>query len=399
MNKILEFFRDGWIEAQLKAPPFAQRNVIRPLHEAKEIARLLVGPYLPVCRLYGQGKGGPLTVSYVGWSFTKPFLLPLLFEEKPREQQGGRIPFWRCHQLADLSSSDIVIVEAPKYLIRTLPRQNAIVFSQHLDHILDVRGDWQDVRSRFRKSTRDYTLRLIRKYGYEYEISHDSQDFDEFYHQMYLPTTHDRHGEQSSPISVGEASRYFQHGCLFQVKRDGDWVSGVICHGVNRTLSFDVVGVKNANAQLIQEGATAALYFATINWANQNGYEAVNFLGSLAQLESGLFRHKRRWGTTVSVPANLHRLIWFGVRRNTPAVSQFLKDNPCVIVGEDGKLHGLIVTDEPCAVPAETRKEWEARYATPGLSSLIIRSASSFAEGSTSGDLPDLVIPLSPGTI
>jgi hypothetical protein len=396
VNKASEFIRNLGIKAQLKAPLSVQRAVIPRLHEAKEIARLLARPHLPIYQLQGWGQGGPLAVTYIGLEYAKPLLKSILFVEEPAEQQVGQIPFWRYGELADLSSDDIIIVEAAKHLIRRLPHQDAIVLPQFIRHIVDVRGGWQDVRSRFHKSVRKNELRLIRKYGYEYDLSHDRQDFEEFYHQMYLPTTRDRHGALSSPTSISESYQYFRYGWLFRVKRDGDWVSGVVCHSLENVLIARILGVKNADERLIKEGATSATYYAAIHWANQHGYEAVNFLGTEPYLSGGRFQHKRKWGTTVYVPSHLHRQIWIGVRRITPAVSHFLKETPFIVVDKDGKLHGLIIADDPHNVSPETRKEWEKHYVTPGLSSLLIRSVSSFAEKPAKVNDPDLVIPITP---
>jgi hypothetical protein len=367
------------------------------LHETKEIARLLIRPYLPVYQLQGQGQGGPLVVTYVGLEYAKPFLKSILFAESPVEQQVARIPFWRYDKLADLPSSDIIIVEAAKHLIRKLPRQNAIVWPRFVQHILDVRGDWQDVKSRFHKSAR-YELRLTQRYDYQYEVSHDDQDFEMFYRDMYLPTTKNRHGALSSPVSASEAYEYFRHGLLFLVKRDGRPVCGGVCYLEQDTVHFRLMGVINGDQRLIKERVVGAMNCLRIQWANQHGYKAVNFLGSGARLDSGHFQYKRKWGTTVSIPPHSHRLIWIGIRQNTPAVSRFLKENPVIVVDKNGKLHGLIIVDDPHNVPAETRKEWEKRYATPGLSSLLIRSVSSFADEPANINDPDLVIPIPPSS-
>ncbi len=45
---LFEFIHTLWIKAQLEAPPSVQRGVIPRLHGAKEIARLLLNPFLPV---------------------------------------------------------------------------------------------------------------------------------------------------------------------------------------------------------------------------------------------------------------------------------------------------------------------------------------------------------------
>jgi hypothetical protein len=77
VNKAFEFVRNLWIRAEVGSPPAVQRAVIPRLHEAKEILRLLVRPYLPVYQLQGQGEGGPLTVAYIGLEFARPFLQDL----------------------------------------------------------------------------------------------------------------------------------------------------------------------------------------------------------------------------------------------------------------------------------------------------------------------------------
>jgi len=79
-------------------------------------------------------------------------------------------------------------------------------------------------------------------------------------------------------------------------------------------------------------------------------------------------------------------------------VSQFLKENPFIVVDKAGKLHGLVIVDDPHNVPAKTRKGWEKRYATPGLSSLLIRSVSNFAKEPANVNDPDLVIPIPPSS-
>jgi hypothetical protein len=393
VNESLEFIRTWWIEAQLKAPPLVQRRLIPHLHEAKEIVRLVARPYLPVYKLEGQGKGGPLTITYVGLEFAKPFLTDILFAETPLERQAGHIPFWRCNELPDLSSSDLVIVEAAKHLIGKLPRQKAIVLPEFVRHILDIQGGWEDVKSRFRQSAHRES-RLIRKYDYRCEISHDDRDFQTFYSDMYLPTMKSRHGDLAFPMSIREAYQYFRHGFLLFVTREGRRVSGGIWHVKQDVVYGIVMGVLNADEQLIKERAAVAVYILSIRWATQQGYKAVNFLGSDPYLNSGIFRFKRKWGGAINVPSISHRRVWIKVNHVTPAVSQFLKENPFVMIDESGKLHGLIVVDDTHNIAAQTRQEWETHYITPGLSSLVVRSVSSFASGPEDSNNSDVVIPL-----
>ena len=65
------------------------------------------------------------------------------------------------------------------------------------------------------------------------------------------------------------------------------------------------------------------------------------------------------------------------------------------MVDKDEKLHGLIVVDDSGSVSAEMIEDWEKRYATPGLSSLVVCSVRDFTEGVADIHDPDLVIPIS----
>jgi hypothetical protein len=325
--------------------------------------------------------------------FTKSFLKSILFEGDPEEEQVAQIPFWRYDEIAKLSSSDIIIVEAAKHLIRKLAYPNASVLPAYVHHILDIRGDWQDVRKRFRKSVR-HELRLTRKYGYVYEISHASRDFEMFYHDMYLPTMEASHGDLASPVPFNKAYQRFRQGLLFLVKRDGQRVCGSVCYLEQGMIHFVIMGVIDADRQLIREGAIGALNCLRIQWANQRGYKAVNFLGTNPFLNDSLFQFKRKWGTAISVPPHLHRQIWIQVRRLTPAVSQFLKETPFVVIDGDSKLHGLVTVDDVQSISAEDREKCEKRYATPGLNDLLIRSVDNWVSDEGDFHNHDLVIPI-----
>jgi len=400
MNGTLDWVRNLWIRAQIKFPPVVQGTILPRLHEAKEVARLLTQPCMPACQWQGHRSGGLLTATYVGLGYSTTFLKGILFDkdQDPLEQALGRIPFWRLGETADLSSSDVVIVEAASRLIHRLPDQRAIIFPQHVEHVADVRGDWEDVQSRFHRTVRRMSLKLVRKYGHDYDVSTDRRDFEEFYQRMYAPTTEERHDKRSMPISMGEAYQYFRCGWLLRVKRDGEWVAAALMHSRQDVLIADMSGVRDADAQLTHEGAVVAIYYYSLQLANQRGYTGVNFLGSGPVLQGGLFQHKRRWGGTIILSPYLHRLIWLSVRRSTPAVAQFLKETPLVTVGEDGRLHGLVIVDDPYQVSPEIEQEWEKAYGTPGLTSLIVRAVGTFTGEPGAVQVPDRVVPLPAGT-
>ncbi len=372
MGKLLEWSRRVWIEAQLVAPPSIQHTVVPRLHEAKDLLR----PYLPIYQWRGQGHGGPLVVTYAGHPrYTTRSLESLLFVERPEESQVDRIPFWKLSEPVGLEIGDITIVEAVERVIRTLPVPGAIVLPYLVQMTLDVQGDWQDVRQRICGKRRHDQERIMRKYGYSYQVSNSDKDFEMFYHQMYLPTTQKRHGELAGLSTIEEVYPYFRHGWLLLVKRNNAYVSGTLCVAHGDVVHTKLGGVLDGDHQLIKEGAQGAIYYAIIRWTNQQKkYKTVNLEACLPHLNNPVFRYKRSWGTSVSVAPHLSRQTWIKIRRNIPAVRQFLKGNPFITVDGKGRLQGLIVVDDPEKVSPETIAEWHNLYETPGLNSLIIRS-------------------------
>ncbi|MBN1582231.1 MAG: GNAT family N-acetyltransferase [Anaerolineae bacterium] len=392
MPHVSSWIQSLWIDAQVNAPPALQRRVIPRLHEAKEILRLVAKPYLVVRCLQGQGQGGALTAACAGSDYTMSFLQSLLFVQPPVEQSVERIPLWRCHERVEALSSDIIVIEAARHLIHRLPRERAIVLPQYVHHILDVRGEWEDVQRRLPKNARR-EFKVLRKHDYQYETSYEDQDFEAFYHDMYLPTMENQHGDLSSPMSAGEAYQYFKHGLLFFVRRDGQRVCASVFHFQQDVIRFMIMGVLGGDRQIIKEGAVSALNCLRLQWANEKGYREVNFLGSDPYLENGLFQYKRKWGTTVSVPPILHRQIWIKVQRLTPAVSRFLTDNPCIVIDRDASLRGLVVVQDAQTVSDEVKTRWSKRYATPGLSDLVVRPLHWFTQAPANADVLDVIIP------
>lgn len=372
-NKLFDLAHKWWIGIQLGSPPLVQRILIPHLHEAKEIARLLLEPYLTVYQWQGQNEGGSLTVNYAGLGYTVPLLKHLLFTQYPIEKEIDRVPLWQSAELVRSSAGDIIIVEASKYLIRKLPRQNAITLPFRLQFTLDIRGKWQEIEERFHRNVRRNARKSQGYDSYEWEISQRQQDLEIFYHTMYLPTMHQRHGDLAVILPEEEAYELLRHGWLFLLKRNGVYVCGSLGYAQQDTVDFKEMGVLNGDLKLMNQGVVEAMNYLRIRWAYQEGYKWLSFGDNWPYL-SGIFRAKRKWGSIVSIPSYEHKQLWVRIQRCTPAVSEFLQKNPCVISDEQEKLYGLIVTPNLNSVTPQMGREWYKLYATPGLTDLLIRS-------------------------
>jgi hypothetical protein len=241
-----------------------------------------------------------------------------------------------------------------------------------MEMVLDVEREWQDIERGFHSSAQR-ELRNTHKSGYDYEVSRSGSDFEMFYHDMYVPSTETRHRDQAVIMPIQEAYQYFRHGALFLVTRDGKRVSGSVFHMGRDMVRFIIVGVMHGDQQLMKEGAVGALNCLRIQWANKEGYKAVDF-GYCRPFVGGLFRYKRKWGTAARAPSDLNQRIWIKLNHNTSAVYQFMKDNPCIFIGEEGQPHVLIVSDTTEAAEEENQAKLRKKFETPGLRGLLVRS-------------------------
>ncbi|MCL5959912.1 MAG: hypothetical protein M1358_11485 [Chloroflexi bacterium] len=356
---------------------------MRPLLQTVQRAALALSrPYLTLCRWEGQNQGGALTASYAGFEYAKPSLKSVLFDLEPTEHEAGHVPIWSLNRLVNGTDADVSYVVADEALVRRLPPQGALVMPFRTQLTVDVRGEWERVVQRFHRNLRQGDLRRARKYGYTYETSDRKSDFEMFYHTMYVPTMANRHGALANFIALSfvEAFEYFRRGVLLLVKRDQRFVAGVVLHPEREIVYAINLGVAEGSSELIDEFAMAAVYLSFLHWANEHGFDVVDLWGSPPQL-TRLFFYKRKWGAMVGISPTMPQRIWLKIRRDTPAVRQFLLENPPIILDDLGRLWGLIVTKDGDNLSPEQKAAWHSRYDTPGLEGLQFCSAQDLING------------------
>lgn len=368
-----------WRELQYSAPPLVQHTAIPALHRAKEIARLVARPHLPLYEVKGRNEAGPLTVTYGGLGYARPLLESLLFTQRFGEKEIGRISTWRAGGLTSASGSDLIIIESSKHLVQHLPRLGAIVQPYRLQFVLDLSGQWDQIEQGFRPQTRRRIHKQRRTAGFECEISQRRDDLKMFYEDMYLPTVQQRHGELAAILPEQEAFQLLRHGRLFLVRRGEEYVCGSLILARQGILESVEMGVLNGSSELMKQGVVDTMHYLCIHWAYQERWPAFS-LGDCWPYLSGNFYSKHKWGTVVSIPRHEHKQIWIRIQQDTPAVRQFLTRNPCVIVDGRGCLRPLLVTDHRGGNPPETLATEYRLYETPGLHSPCICAVSDLME-------------------
>jgi hypothetical protein len=136
--------------------------------------------------------------------------------------------------------------------------------------------------------------------GFGYRFSQSKEDFDYFYHQMYLPYVKARHGHLAKVAPYHEQwRRWFRRGGLLLVTQHARVVAGNLCYLAGDTVYSMEAGVLNSDPLLIQQGISALIDWYTFVWAHQHGAATVNMGGSHAWRMDGVFSYKQRWRSKV----------------------------------------------------------------------------------------------------
>ncbi len=380
IHPIKNLARSRWHAIQRRAPTWAQASLMPRLFQVKELASLLFRPKLPTmkfCRADGTVR---LTALAVGLKPSTFGPYADLLAEWPERCQSNDTPFWSAGNAGVRESAEVVLVEGPQTFIQCLPRRNSLILSRCVSHLLDVTGDWEAVRRRFHRSIITNELRLFRKHDYRFEKSTQPEHFAHFYEQMYLPTMRRRHGSATILASHSQELEQFEHGFLMRVFKGGTWVAGALCELRASGLRLCELGVLAGNDELMKQGAMAASYVAAIRMAHELQCGQIDLTVSASLLTNGVFQHKRKWGTSLSLPVSDQRQIWLNIARYTPATHRLLAGNPMITVNDDGQLQALVALESLAHWTGTEVARWQKHFAMPGLRSIRVLPLDQFRE-------------------
>lgn len=374
MSLLPDWGKKLWLKTELSPSSTVQRFIVPHLQQVKSVARPLLHPHLNTYLWQGKNQAGDLRVTFASTGPVHKLLKHLLFESEPLEQSKGRLARSHIWELLDDTGSDITIVQADKLLIEGLPWKNSIRLPLYVEWWLNIQGQPEDFKQRLPTHMRREAERLIRKYEYTFETSHKQEDFDTFYHQMYVPSMNSTHGELTDLTPYDEACNYFRQGWLHKVIRQGEFVAGCLVYKLPQALCLKLMGVKNGDEGLRREGVYYAVYYPLLVEANQKGYKFVNVGKSAPFPKLNFFQYKRRWGMAISPTCDNDFQIWFYFHRLTPAVTQFLLANPLVCLQQNGELAGSLAVDDLTALDEAALEKQRHLYLVPGMKDFNIYS-------------------------
>jgi hypothetical protein len=236
---------------------------------------------------------------------------------------------------------------------------------------IDLAGDWSDFRRRLHRKKREMLNRFMKGSPYVCRISSKPEDFDHFYHRMYVAHSEKQFQSAARVDPYASVKRYFQKGFLLILKEGDEDVAGSVCYVRDDELVFHRGGVLDGNEVHVRNGAQTASYVSMICQAKSMNLARLDLGHSRAFFDDGVYRHKREWGASVSVDPDLESWMYVFDPGASKACAAFLRQNPLIVQTSEG-LMGYAVAEARIESPELDEVDLDRRFRAPGLGGMLV---------------------------
>ncbi|WP_338676245.1 GNAT family N-acetyltransferase [Streptomyces sp. SCSIO 30461] len=275
-------------------------------------------------------------------------------------------------------AAELLVIGVPQRMAPSPPPRHSLLLPFRVGQAVPVGPEYGDVIDRLSRRAREQHRHEMSVRRRSLEVATRESDFDYFYDRMHRPTMDRRHGDRAHSEEREHARRcLFHRGVLFFLCESGRRVAGTLCRLEGRTLVLRLVGVADGDQRYYHTGTYLAVYVLLLQWATAQGLRRVDLAGCEPFLSKGIFQFKRRMHPQVGLPDDHYRdkrmLLW--VRRDTPAVRDFLVANPVLLIGLDQSLEACYFHD------ADRPPRLDLPWRSPGVRAHRLLDCDRFLEG------------------
>lgn len=345
LNFLLDRLIDWADDMVMRVGSTDQRPTLleRTIHCVGDVASCLrQAPRSDVYHLYES----QWSVVCVGSEITKNELCRVLFSDRPQECGPDRIALWQIPGAMHrwLADADLVVLQHGRWQPWKPQARYAFSICPSIRQVLDISPSRDIVISRMHSERRRHWRKMSRL-GFTFDYTRQLDDFEVFYHTMYVPYISARHTNRAVISPYGIHKLYFDSGGLIFIRYEDQCVAGVLCRAVRDVCQVGPLGVREGCFNLVQKELMLAIYWSTVEWAWERKLKIVDWNYSRGWQSDGVFRFKRYWGTRIVSDKQTHDTWSFFTNHPSPALLEQL-NRVGFITELDGQHYGILVLDE-----------------------------------------------------
>jgi hypothetical protein len=281
-------------------------------------------------------------------------------------ERFGVFPLWEVPRvLEDLQTSvDVTVARLDRLSGRLLFRGDYLAVPDWINSWLQVPEDltaWARASHLHPSLLRDMAP----------EVSHERQDLERFYHEMYVPYIRRRHGEWAYVRSFYQMRRCFDRGGILWLNYRGRRAAGGLFQVAGKILRLMASGTPGGKWPPVKHGTMDALKYFEVEYARKIGCTHIDAGGSRPSLHDGVLRYKRKWGMNLARKLDSHHdwfVHWNGL---TTKVRSFLSRSSLIFRDGDGLSAVAAIDREDRAAEADARRAHHLLW-TRGLRRLYL---------------------------
>lgn len=322
--------------------------------------------------IVGREKGSreELAVFYAGCKYSKNYFCKLIYGNYCyAEEYLGEKWIWDILRTAPGGNEKphLIIAESFHPLRGCFQKEEDFIIPAWISATVDISGPQPPfLRNRSLKND----IRRINKNGFQFVISREESQFDNFYFNMYKPHIERVYNEEGVIEGYSHLKRIFlNNGLLGFVKKSNEIMGGglLLCRGKKGAVWR--LGVKDGNGDYIREGAMQALFCFALDWFRKKGYKNIDFGSCRPFLNDGVLRFKKKWSPTVGYKKWTEKIFLLRPLVDSRPLRSFLVNNPFVFI-KNGRLNAAVFINEDCPLYKGSSPRNHKFYRFRGLAGL-----------------------------
>ena len=109
-------------------------------------------------------------------------------------------------------------------------------------------------------------IRKIKRNHLSFELTNETFQLYDFYHNMYLPYITEAHDDEAIVIKYDSIKEEFKNCDLILVKYREEYIGGILIRYIGESAHLWRIGIKNGNKDYLQQGVVggAILFFSLL---------------------------------------------------------------------------------------------------------------------------------------
>jgi hypothetical protein len=317
-----------------------------------------------------------LIIFYAGTEENKNFLLKLAYKNFYQEKYIGHSWVWNIPQKIKKKgySSTLSVCEVPNIIRILNGKKNCFYIPCWID------GD-VDTSSSSKTDSFKTDIRRIKKNKLNFEVTNELNQFDHFYHHMYLPYITKTFGSTAVISNYDFLRSNFKkrglYSDLLMIKKNNEYIAGTLLGYTKTRTRLSHIGVKNGNRDYVKDGAIGALFYFSILFSREKGYERMSFGLARTFLNDGVLQFKKKRGMQILDTTK----IYFRIKplKKTVGVMGFFLNNPFICMNNK-KLNGAIFVENDLVFTDKYFERIFKDYYLHGMSKLMIYRFGNFSK-------------------